>query len=331
MRKVTIEDISRDTGLSRGTVSRALNDRPDISTQTKQRVLEACRKLDYVPSHAARSLATGRNYAVAVLVEDLRTAFAVGVVRGVIARAQQERYAVHVIETGPSPEPERLRVFSAERIDGVLNAIPLERGLANELQQYVENRILASCWPLEGVSCDVLTPDHAEAGRMLARFLVRNQALQILYVHRNTSHHASNQRLSGFEETCRENQLNPNEIVAVVDGPDAIDELGTRMQDANAIVADDDYLAVSTMLVCERMGRQPGRDVAIIGCGNEPVSAAMYPSLTTIDFDSEELGRRMMETLLQRLSKRKTDAAQELRVAPVLVERATTMHFPLTR
>ena len=54
MRKVTIEDISRDTGLSRGTVSRALNDRPDISTRTKQRVLETCRKLNYVPSFAAR-------------------------------------------------------------------------------------------------------------------------------------------------------------------------------------------------------------------------------------------------------------------------------------
>ena len=76
MGKVTIEDISRSTGLSRGTVSRALNDRPDISAQTKQRVLEACLRLKYVPSHAARSLATGRRYAVAVLVDDLRTMFA---------------------------------------------------------------------------------------------------------------------------------------------------------------------------------------------------------------------------------------------------------------
>ncbi len=69
MARITIEDISRQTGLSRGTVSRALNDRPDISRQTKQRVLEACRKLNYLPSHAARSLATGRSFAVAVLVD----------------------------------------------------------------------------------------------------------------------------------------------------------------------------------------------------------------------------------------------------------------------
>ena len=166
---------------------------------------------------------------------------------------------------------------------------------------------------------------------MLARFLLRNQARQMLYVHRNTPNHASSQRLAGFEEVCRENQLNPEDCVAIVGGPDAVGELVPRIERADAIIADDDYLAVSTMLVCERIGRQPGRDVAVVGCGNEPVGSAMYPSLTTVDFDSEELGRRMMETLLQRLSKKKTDAAQELRVAPVLVERATTMHFPLAR
>ncbi|RMF85876.1 MAG: LacI family transcriptional regulator, partial [Planctomycetota bacterium] len=90
MGKVTIEDISRETGLSRGTVSRALNDRPDISAKTKRRVLEACRKLNYVPSYAARSLATGRRYAIAVIINSLTDPYDAEFARGVIAQGEAE-------------------------------------------------------------------------------------------------------------------------------------------------------------------------------------------------------------------------------------------------
>ena len=327
MRKVTIEDISRDTGLSRGTVSRALNDRPDISTQTKQRVLEACRKLNYVPSHAARSLATGRNYSVAVLVEDLRSAFVAGFVRGVLARALQERYAVHLIEAGSKPEDERLRVFSAERIDGALNAVPLDAARAEELCRIVEGRQLASVWPLVGVACDVLTPDHTEAGRMATRFLVRQQSRRMLYLRRAVTSQASSQRLAGFQDICRESGIDPEDNTLSVDTLELPEDLGPRLQEVDAVIAEDDYLAVSAMLACERVGRRPGRDLAVIGCGNEPVSSAIHPSLTTIDFDSEQLGYRMMETLLQRLGKTKTDIPQQIPVAPLLIERETTQHL----
>lgn len=326
MRKITIEDISRDTGLSRGTVSRALNDRPDISTQTKQRVLEACRKLNYVPSHAARSLATGRNYAVAVLVEDLRTAFAAGLVRGVIARASQERYAVHLVETGHDPKPEKLRVFSSERIDGALNAIRLDSLLASELRDIIENRVLVSCWPHRDVACDVLTPDHVEAGRMVARFLLRNQTRRMLYVHRAAAE-TDDQRLSGFQEICQEHGVDPATATATVSSSETVDELIPQIENAEAVVAADDYLAVSIMLLCERIGRRPGENLAIIGYGNEPVGPAIFPSLTTVDFDGVEVGRRMMETLLQRIAQKRMDNPQLTRIAPLLIERATTQHL----
>ena len=86
MPKVTIDDISRETGLSRGTISRALNDRSDISDATKQRVMAACAKLHYTPSFAARSLATGRNLALAAVMGPLLewlAVFAVAAMLGV--------------------------------------------------------------------------------------------------------------------------------------------------------------------------------------------------------------------------------------------------------
>jgi LacI family transcriptional regulator len=323
MRKVTIEDISRETGLSRGTVSRALNDRPDISIQTKQRVLAACRKYKYVPSHAARALATGRNYAVAALVDDLQSAFSATFLRGVINRAEQAGYAVHVIETGPDPKSDRLRSLSPERIEGVLNAIPLDASLAGQLRQGAEDRILTSCWPLEGVPCDVLAPDHIEAGRMVARFLARRAFREILYVHRPTCR-ADAERLAGFQEVCRERGVDPEGATAPVADLDALEALSPRLERADAIVATDDCLAITIMLVCTRLGRRPGVDLAIIGHGNEPVASAIQPTLTTVDFNGEETGRRTMETVLQRLAQKRMDAPQHIRIAPLLVERGST-------
>jgi len=323
MRKVTIEDISRDTGLSRGTVSRALNDRPDISAQTKQRVLESCRKLKYVRSHAARSLATGRNYAVAALVDDLRSAFTAAFLRGAINQAEQAGFAVYVIEIGPAPQPDRLRSFSPERIDGVLNAVALDAPLASQLRKTVENRVLTSCWPLEGVACDVLTPDQTEAGRMVGRFLVGNGSRQVLYVHRPTSS-GSAERLAGFHEVCRERGVDPDSATATIADLDALDTLSPRLKRADAVVATDDFLAIAIMLVCARLGRQPGVDLAVVGYGNEPVAGAIRPTLTSVDFNGEEIGRRAMETILQRFDQKRMDAPQRARIAPLLVERAST-------
>jgi len=326
MQKVTIEDISRDTGLSRGTVSRALNDRPDISAQTKQRVLESCKKLNYVPSHAARSLATGRNYAVAALVDDLRSALTASFLRGVISRAEEARYAVHVLELGPDPQPERLLCLSPQRIDATLNAVALDAALAKRLRQILGNQLMTSCWPLEGVGCDVLTPDQTEAGRMATRFLLDHNCREVLYVHRPTTS-ASVERLAGFQEVCQAQGIDPEGATVTVSDEQGLEALVPRLERAEAVVATDDFLAVTVMLLGERVGRRPGQDLAVIGHGNEPVSSAIRPSLTTVDSDGEALGQRTMETVLQRLARERMDAPQQTRVAPLLVQRNSTAHL----
>jgi DNA-binding LacI/PurR family transcriptional regulator len=330
MRKVTIEDISRKTGLSRGTVSRALNDRPDISARTKQAVLEACQALNYRPSHAARSLATGRSYAVAVLVDDVRSALAASFLRGVIARAHQARYAVHVVETGDDPGPDRVAAFSPDRIDGVLNAVLLAPNLANDLWRATENRVLASCWPLEGVGCDVLMPDHTEAGRLAARFLFRHESSEPLYVHRSATFGAAD-RLAGFQEVLREHDVDPASVTITAADLDDLGEIEPRLKRADVVIASDDFLAVAVMLACVGLGRRPGDDVAVIGYGNERVASAIRPTLTSIDFDCEEIGRRLMDAVLQRLGQKRMDTPQMASVAPRLVERESTRQLVSSR
>lgn len=326
MRKITIEDISRDTGLSRGTVSRALNDRPDISTQTKQRVIEACDRLKYVPSHAARSLATGRNYAVTVLVQDLQTAYAAEIIRGVMRSAQAVHYAVQVIETGINSVETRFAALAPERIDAVLNTLPLNFHDATQLRDNLENRLLTSTWPLDGVACDAFTPDFAEAGRMAARLLLRNGLREILYLH-SPGRLGADEQLRGFQEVCRENGINPEDSSAVVENSNALDDIKPRILRAQGVAAANDYLACTAMMIALAGGRRPGADLAIIGYGNETLAEKINPDLTSLDPDGEEMGRRMMDAVLQRLGHERSETPEHTLIAPQLIQRATTRHL----
>ena len=326
MRKITIEDISRDTGLSRGTVSRALNDKPDISVQTKQRVMEAVTRLKYVPSHAARSLATGRNFAVTVLVGDLQSTLNAGILRGIMGQAHAAHYMVEVIETGTNSIADSLGSLSPERVDAVLNVAPFEQHDALQLKNAVENRLLCSTWPLEGINGDTFTPDFAEAGRIAARVFLRNGIREILYIH-TPNQPGANAQLNGFQEICRENGINPEDSTATIEGLPDFERIQARIQRARGIAAANDFLACAAQMRVLAEGRKPGADVAIIGFGNEPISRQISPDLTTLDAAGEEIGSRMMGTLLQRLSNERSDNPEYTRIAPVLIRRGTTQHL----
>ncbi len=330
MGKVTIEDISRHTGLSRGTVSRALNDRPDISEQTKQRVLDACAELNYVPSLAARSLATGRRYATAILVDDLRTSFAAHYLRGVIARAQSDQYAVHVSELGTEPERAAAHMQSLvnERVDCVLLATSLPSELLQPIIQAKGGQPVVACAALEGLTSDVLVPDYAEAGRLMARHLLERGAGQPLFVYQTDITPTSDCR-AGFSEVCRAAGFDPDSaaLQANVDSSFAItnlDEIRTRLAHARVVAAANDFLAMELMYLATEAGRKPGRDIAIVGCGNEQAGLRLTPSLTTVSLSAEEVGFRSMDIALQRIKKERQDAAQHVLIAPELLVRESS-------
>jgi LacI family transcriptional regulator len=329
--KITIEDISRHTGLSRGTVSRALNDRPDISEQTKRRVLEACNQLKYVPSHAARSLATGRRYAVAILVDDLRSMFSGSFLRGAIKRARAHHYAVHVSELGSDPESalEHLRSLVSERVDTVLLGTWLRPELAQQVAESTGDRPLVTTYPLESSAADLVAPDFMEAGRLAARHLLRGHETNVLYV-QGVNTPVADLRRQGFHEVCREAGMDPDAMTLSI-GPRVSDAdrertemLRSRLSGVRAVAASDDFVALEAMLVAAQGGRMPGRDLAILGQGNEQFGAQISPGLTSVDFAGEEIGMRAMDLALQRVTKARQDAPQQTLVPPVLVQREST-------
>ncbi len=326
MAKVTIEDISRSTGLSRGTVSRALNDRPDISETTKQRVLEACRKLNYVPSHAARSLATGRNFAIAVIVDQSWPAQSAALVRGVVRKAAQIGYVVQLVDLDNAAGAELPDALQTDRIDGVLITSAMPPAALGHLRDLLGARpLVACCSGLQGEAhVDCILPDEREAGRLLARHLLNVEGRALCYLHRPDRPDLE-ERLEGFREICGERGVDARERILVTSGTDSdLPRLRDALANARAVGACDDLLAWQAAGWLGRLERVVGRDVALAGQGNTPLCLQVSPQLTSVDLAGEEIGRRAMETLAQRISDARQDTPATIRITPTIVPRASS-------
>ena len=327
MAKVTIEDISRETGLSRGTVSRALNDRPDISAATKQRVLDACRHLNYVPSKAARSLATGRNFVVVGVVDDLNDAAAGAFLRGILSKAENAGYALQILELGQDGELRRQRLnrLPHERSDALLFHARLTIEEQNLLAENLGTQPIAAHLPIPNLTADLFGADERESGRIAARHLLECVGQQVVYVN-GANGQAAGEREAGFCEIMQARGVGADQCVIRVnpEASDGFNALHERLPMIDGIVADDDRLAAAVMLAAGRQGRQPGSNLAVMGQGNSPLAAAMTPALTSVDWGALDAGQRGLARVLERVAKTYTASPEAVAVAPRLVTRAST-------
>ena len=124
MKRATIKDVAALAGVSAATVSRVLDDRPEISAETKEKVREACRCLGYVPNAAARGLTGRRTNVIGMVIPDVSNPYFSGMVTAIERRAAQEGFRVMLSNSMRSEEQELRAIdhFLARQIDGLLVA-----------------------------------------------------------------------------------------------------------------------------------------------------------------------------------------------------------------
>lgn len=320
MSRVTIETICKATGLSRGTVSRALNNRADINARTRQRVIEVCRRFNFKPSPAARALATGRHYALAVLTPDLAEPFATAVIQGVLGVAGSAGFAVTLNElTGPAAAAGVAPVdFGTLAVDGFVLVGPL----ANVPGDFGAKRAksLVASHILPGIECDVRTPDQREAGRVAARLFEQMGVAQAGYIC-NSQCSRQSECGAGFAEARP-----PGAAFSLLEPVEAQQWLRSVSSRSGllGIAATSDAFALQGMVAAVMNGRKPGVDLAVLGQGNESWTAHVSPGLSTIDCGGRECGTWLATTLLERINGTRTGLPQVAYHAPRPILRFST-------
>jgi LacI family transcriptional regulator len=316
--RVTIDDVARAAGVSRQTVSRAMNDKGDISEATRRRVLATIEELDYRPSAFARGMRTQRAGTVALVLPDIANPFFPAVARGVFdaAAARGLAVVVHNTDADADAETEAGRAIvdaGAAGAIGFFEALddPALAALGRRVPLVVADRP-APDPSVATVRTDFRTGTHLACEHLISRGHTRLGMLDGAVQNKP-------ERRQAFLET------NPvDHVVAapptVAGGAAALRSLLARHPGITGVFAFNDLLAIGAVQALRAAGRRVGDRVAVVGYDDITMAALLDPPLTTVHTDKYELGRTLVEVLGRRLD---GHPAEHRSLAPRLVVRGS--------
>lgn len=328
-RRVTVKSIAREAGVSLTTVSRALNDRPDIDAATREHVLSVAQRLGYHPSSLARGLATQRTRTLGLAVRTLADMWVVEIVPAIEELAHTAGYEVFVTTHYAEPERERrvLDTFRSRQVDGIL---VISATLGEAYPPFQED------WgmPIVLISPLVDTPhrlvvsnDETGGARAAARYLAGLGHRRIGHIGAPSWARPGRDRLAGYCLGLTEARL-AYDPALIFTGDAGVDS-GLKGAEAllglpdppTAFFCFSDLTAVGVLRGARARGLRVPEDVSVVGFDDVQLARYVEPPLTTIRQDMAEMGRRATQMLLDSIEGNEPGAAVELR--PRLVERGS--------
>lgn len=308
-RPVTIEDVARVAGVSRQTVSRAMNDKDEISPATKEKVLAAIEKLGYRPNRLAQGMVTQRTGTVGLVVPDITNLFFPEVARGVQDAGRLHDYNVLLCNTDDDPREEMktLRSLAAQRVDGIImiSSCADAAELASFIESYAPLVILNR--RIEHPHVSSIMVDNMRGGFLATEHLISLGRRTVGMIASKAYKHSRMRRVEGYRQALLHYSLTPDDNLIVggdatlKGGYDAMRQLAAQAQEVTAVFAYNDLIGLGAIRACHDLGKRVPADVAVIGFDDIGMAAMSNPSLSSIRIDKYDLGRRAMQRLLDML------------------------------
>jgi LacI family transcriptional regulator len=310
-RRARINDVALAAGVAIKTVSRVLNNEPNVREETRTRVLEVVKRLNYHPSLSARSLAGRRSYLIGLVYENPSANYIVDVLHGAQARCREGRFQLlsHQV-TGKGEEMERdvLGLVDQTHLDGLIVTAPLSESV--DLIKTLERRgvpfvrIAPNEFAHESPYADM---DDAGAAREMTEYLIGLGHERIGFIIGPPDHFASSQRLRGFKEAMAAHRL-PIEPELLKQGHfvfesglEAARELLALPEPPTAIFASNDDMAAGVLMAAHEMDIDVPGDLSVVGFDDTYIARTVWPRLTTVHQPTYDLAYTATNLLLEML------------------------------
>ncbi|PID56246.1 hypothetical protein CSB45_11990 [candidate division KSB3 bacterium] len=332
-----IYDVARLAGVSPGTVSRAIHQKGYIRQETRKRVMEAVRKLDYQPNASATRLVSGKTHILGLLVPNLLESYYVEITDAVLECAKQKSY--HILLTtmrdGSANLPDFLRDGN---MDGLLVVTPYY--LKEELSLVSRRRfpcVMLNYAP-EGTHFSAVYCDQFALGYSAIRYLIELGHTRIGFCTSDTNSPSPLKRLQGCLQALRDAGLEVTSAhvrdMSQKLRKDPVQEIRDWIRSGDlpsAMFVFSDDIALYLMDALKEAGYRIPHDISILGCGNMLLSTRTIPPLTTIDQHTCEMGTRAVELLLRLMEKPRSSPPVVEKIAPRLVIRESCQKRTDTR
>jgi LacI family transcriptional regulator len=327
----TIRDVARAASVSVASASRALNGHASVTPETRAKVVEAARQLDYVPHLGARSLSTRRSNTIGVVLPDLFGEFFSEIIRGIDKAAHRRGLQLllsnmhgSALETASALRAMRGRVDGLLVMSSQLDAEFLARNLPKGLPAVVMNG------RIEGANHAAIVIDNQTGAHAAVAHLVAQGCRNIAHLAGPAGNGDAEERAQGFRKAMHE-MLGIGDPM-VLDG-DFSEEAGIAAgrqltADVDGVFSANDMMAIGCIAALTEAGRNVPDDVAVVGFDDVPIARYVTPALSTMRVHIAELGERALERLVQTLeADAETNFGVELLV-PELVVRASSRREP---
>lgn len=324
-----LEDVALRAGVSHQTVSRVVNNHPNVSAATREKVEAAIAELGYRRNSAARSLVTRRSQTIGVLASELSQYGPAHTLLGVEQAARDAGYFVSIasLRTVSSEAiADSLRHFMDQSVDGIVVLVPHSQTL-NVLEEFrtgVPVVVVGSTGNAEvsGAMVDQQMGAEAAVGHLISQ---GHQRIAHLSGPMDWIDGAA--RAEGWRAALRRAGLADDLLLEGDWSAGSGYELGRRLaaeRSATAVFVGNDQMALGVLRAFSEAGVAVPDDVSIVGFDDQPESGYFSPPLTTVRQDFEELGRRCIDIMVREIE----DGAEASStvVPPELVARESTSH-----
>jgi DNA-binding LacI/PurR family transcriptional regulator len=311
--RTTISDVAREAGVSKGLVSFALNDRPGVAAETRERILKVADALGWVPSMRARALSSDRAFALGLVIardpaiiagDPFFPAFISGLEQ-VLAPIGQSLVLSMVADEVAERATYR-RLVENGRVDGVVLTDLRNRDSRLELITELGLDAVTLGFPDVDSPFGVVSLDDGPGIRSIVAHLADLGHSRIAHVAGASTMLHGKRRRDSFAAALRERGLDDTIIAetdfSAPDGARATSELLALDEPPTAIVYANDPMAVAGLGVAHRAGLRVPVDLSITGFDGSDVAEYMYPSLTTVTTSVTEWGRAAATLLLTSIS-----------------------------
>lgn len=330
--KVTIKDIAKEADVSITTVSRVLNDKPDVSLDTRRKIEQVIERLGYNPNTIARGLVTKRTYTIGLIIPDISNPFFPEVAHGIESKARELGYSVVFYNTDNDKKAEKqaIEVLKGKRVDGIILSLSLENNqelhkLAQEYFPVVEldRKVPDSSFP-------TVTIDNEEAAFEATEHLINLGHTRLAHITGDLGTQTGLDRLSGFKKALNKYGLKI-EKEYITEGNYSREAGYVGMKNLlklrkvpTGVFAGNDLMAIGAYQAVFEKGLRIPEDISIIGVDDIEVASIVRPGLTTMRFPKHELGQKAAEILIREIEGQDMDKQGDIILKTTLVLRGST-------
>jgi LacI family transcriptional regulator len=321
--RLTIRDIARLAGVSTATVSRVLNNKPDVDPATRQRIMDIVDENQYVPSATASSLAGGRSSLLGVLVPSLTWPLMPNIMQGIAEVIEQTAYELVLYSISHRTDRSSLidHILLTKLVDGMIAVYPdgiaqaetsdsVHREASNHLVELyqqgfpvviLDDQSLPRATPWVG-------PDNSIGAYEAVRHLIRLGHRRIAYIQGPLQYQCSHDRHAGYQQALAEAdiEVDPTLVVqgdfSTPSGYAAAMKLLDLPERPTAIFAANDQMAYGVLAAGRTLQIKLPEELAVIGFDDTALALHMVPALTTVRQPFQEMGKSAAELLLTLVS-----------------------------